>query len=144
MKLALSFADEWAAENSYSQIKFIPLLGDYTQIPLPKVKSLHLTNPTWMQLPNWDQYSQRKETAKILERISSLSETGLVITTYFLKEMDFLKEEISSEFKLTNTRKNGYRYYFADGSDPGYKNPKIFILKSKEQQSCTSVFAHKK
>ncbi len=139
LNLAMEFAKSWAAEKGYVGIKFIAILGDYMKVDLPKVKSLHLTNPTWMQLPNRSEPGRRKELAAALEEVASLSETGLKITTYFLSEMNYLNENISSNSALTNTKENGYRYYFSDGLDPGYENPKIFVL-SANKVSCGSLF----
>ncbi len=137
LKLAVVFAESWVAERGYS-IKIVPIPGDYTQIDLPHVKTLHLTNPTWNQLPNQKYPEERKATAESLEKIAALSETGLIITTYFQKEMEYLDKVISPASTLKNTRKNGYHYYFPGRVAFGL-GTKVFILKSKGV-SCKAVF----
>ncbi|MEK7070214.1 MAG: hypothetical protein AAB966_00230 [Patescibacteria group bacterium] len=139
LKLAVLFAKSWVTDRGYSRIKIIPILGDYTKVDLPNVKSLHLTNPFWTQLPNKKYPEKIKSTTESLERIAALSESGLVITTYFTNEMIHLKQFISPTSTLKNAKKNGYRYYFPGGQDPGYADPKVFVLKSKGI-SCRFLF----
>ena len=142
LELAMNFAKSWAQAQGYAEIKFIPLLGDYMQMELPKVKSLHLTNPTWLQLPNQTYPQDRKKLTRVLEKVASSSESGLVITTYFLNEMRYLNQNLSSSYQFIQTQKKGYQYFYSSGEDPGYGKPDVFIIKPKAT-SCPSFFIAK-
>lgn len=133
LMLACGHLREWLELHRYSKIQVIPLVGNYFEIDLPIVKTAHLSNPDFDQLPVFDRFSvidAAKLNARMtrrLEEISDLSETGLTITTYMHHHRENpiakLSRQLSHDFLMLQTRSNGYPYFFSNGRTlEWYKN----------------------
>jgi hypothetical protein len=120
INFAIKALKEHSEKKQLTGWSFVALPGDYTQIEIPFVDSVHLTNPEGGAFPldpyigpenlaPWD-LTKAKAGAESLEKISARSRTGLKITTGRLEAMEMIKGFLSSP--LSN-----------DGSGNSYISP---------------------
>jgi hypothetical protein len=122
LELATTHARGWLTARGLGGISVVPLQGDYNLMPLPKVKTAHLTNPGGDQLPSerWPAEINR-EILRGLERIMSISETGLRISSYMHPQMEFLGRELPPGV-LVDTKRPGPEYWHPQGEKLSYLN----------------------
>jgi hypothetical protein len=149
LEFAYKTLSQWLKTNGYFNIKLIMLPGDYTKINLPLVRSAHLGNPSWMQLPSNSVYEYRSiEITAGLLRLAAHSETGLKITSYYNEGRydhihslrEFVKKSQKGEF--IESQEAGHPYLLQDGTSPLEHADftkmnisfvtKVYILKSNE------------
>lgn len=128
LDLAVAHAKGWLSARGYTEITVKPLYNSYKEIELPEVDTMHLTNPNSEQLSfqaNLDHLSswEREINERIgrdLERVSSHSKTGMLITTYFYQSpgnyLANVEENIKESSSIFPVASGRYPYYLADGS----------------------------
>jgi hypothetical protein len=140
---AARHAKNWLLDSGYSEIKIISLPGDYTEINLPQVKTAHLKNPGYTQLGIGPKHGPfAAYIIQRLEKIARLSESGLMIVSYYYQTnapyIYNIPKYIQNSVFVETDRISPYYYYTTNGSDPMvvYDNnlptyaPKTFYLKS--------------
>ncbi len=107
---ATQYLRGWLKEQGHTKIEVISLPGDYRQLDLPQVTTLHLANPGMGQLPSI--HGNASDNAKISAELTALathSRTGLKITSYFEESMITLAS-MTGKAQVVPTGKNGFRY----------------------------------
>lgn len=137
LELAVSHAKDWLSERGLQDISIKPLPGDYTKIPLPSVKSAHLSNPGQMQVPMAKRPEHENEAIVFhLERIASHSESGLRISSYYrhpLPDHMGLLGKLARSSVFLETGQDGYAYRDPVLHDRKPQSSKLFILMPKER-----------
>lgn len=95
------------------RVQVVELPGDFTKIDLPKVQTAHLKNPE-KGLFYVDNISRS------LQRIADVSESGLMIQTYFESQM--LEQLNPKEVRLSQRLGDGDAYLFPSGKVVVEKN----------------------
>ena len=91
-----------------SKIELRPLVGDFFEIDLPEVTSIHLKNPEcWF----FDEFFETK--IDHLEYFASQSKEGLILTTFYKSYLLKLLPNLKVNYKLLNS--DFFPYIHADG-----------------------------
>jgi hypothetical protein len=136
LEMAKTHLSAHLLNRGYSKIDVVAILGDYTEIDLPFIKTAHMKNPDYTQLPTGPDKdinsTTNKKVLSALDKIALKSETGLFITSEYeillrpenwpLRNSDFVP-----------TGRIGLAYYAANHKDgDGYMDaPKEYHIKPK-------------
>jgi hypothetical protein len=155
LNLAVDHLAKWLTEKGLVDISIVSLLGDYSRIRLPEVKSAHLSNPGADQLPSAWAGIFNHHIVRDLERVALQSETGLKITSYFTEGDQAYVPRIADYAQVTVLKKissSGYEYHLPNGEDwrtyydesrsINASHTSTFLLISK-LQACRDLFSIK-
>lgn len=134
LDFAKAHLDSWLFEEGYTEINVEVIVGDYTKTDFPRVKTAHMKNPDYTQLPTGIDKNiaslENREVLDALERLALNSEGGLIITSEYNTIMSPENWPLSnSNFKKTG--KLGFAYYAANyvEGDGFWEAPREYIIK---------------
>lgn len=108
-----------------SDIKLLPLPGDYFKIKLPFTDSIHLKNPEYYFFTTLD----KKDNQNRLQYFAERSQQGLTLTTYFKRPFLHRLERLGVGYKIIDTHAEPYRH--VDGGEiEAHGNTIEFCVKS--------------
>jgi hypothetical protein len=143
LALAASHLNDWLRARNYTDIQILQVKGDFLKVEFSKVKTAHMKNPDYRQLPFGESEDPdsaiNKKLFQRLEDISELSETGLVITTDYDWFMD--RNWKLTRSYLLRTGRTGFGYY-PSNFEPGNSfmvGPREYLIRSKTL-ACSQMF----
>ncbi len=151
---AAEYLKKYLNDRGEHKIEVITLFGDYNEIEFPFVRTAHLKNPGFRQLPNMDSDITSNELKlNTLKKISEKSESGLQLTSYFYTEgwdvMSYIQSLLadSGDYLLVDLNQEGLQYFFPNGDLVESREPslgsttRVYELK-RNTPICNAVITH--
>lgn len=137
LELASSHLSAWLQARGLTKIEVRSLAGNYFEIDFEPVTTANLSNPGINQLLGFmptDAMSPARRKEKFqknrdsLERLASVSETGLTIISYYREAVEALMKTAQS-VRVESTGAYGYHYAMPDGRQvTRFGRPQIYRM----------------